>query len=63
MKHTCSECLECGEIVLRPVTKITIHIDGSFGKAIHKYLKGQVKRKHISPEKCLKIQRKDNPDT
>ena len=24
---------------------------------------GQVKRKHILPEKCLKIQMKDNPDT
>ena len=24
-------------------------------------LKGQVKRKHISPKKCLKIQTKDNP--
>ena len=23
MEHTCSECLRCGEIILRPVTKIT----------------------------------------
>ena len=46
MEHTCSECLRRGEIILRPVTKITNHIDGSLGKD----LKGQVKRKHISPE-------------
>ena len=46
MEHTCSECLRRGEIILRPATKITNHIDGSLGKD----LKGQVKRKHISPE-------------
>ena len=28
-----------------------------------KDLKGQVRRKYISPEKCLKTQMKDNPDT
>ena len=59
MEHTCSECLRRGEIILRPATKITNHIDGSLGKD----LKGQVKRKHISPEECLKIEMKDNPDT
>ena len=37
MKHTCSECLGRGEIILRPVTKITNHIDVSWGK---RYLEG-----------------------
>ena len=46
MEHTCSECLRRGEIILRPATKIKNHIDGSLGKD----LKGQVKRKHTSPE-------------
>ena len=61
MEHTCSECLGPDEITLRPAAKNTNHIDGSLGKTVLKEdLKGEVKRKHISPEKCLKTQTKDN---
>ena len=34
MEHTCTECLEHGEIYLRPVSKITSPFDGSLGKAL-----------------------------
>ena len=35
---------------------------GSLGKNVaYNDMKGQVKGKHISPEKCLKIQTKDYP--
>ena len=63
MELTCLECLKSGEIILRPATKIINHTDGSLGKKLlKKDLKGQVKIKHTSPEKCLKIHAKDNPD-
>ena len=58
MEYTCSECLGRAE---------TSHQNCKFcwwflGKNVTwKDLKGQVKRKHISPKKCLKIQTKDNP--
>ena len=58
MEPTCSESLGSGEIILRPA-QITYHIDGSLPRRIWKR---QVKRKHASPKKCLKIQTKDNPD-
>ena len=61
MEHTCSELLGRGEIILKPATKITNHIDGK--NVTQKDLKGVSKEKHIPPEKCLQIQTKDNPDT
>ena len=63
MEHTCSEYLGRVEIILTPVTKITNHIDISWGKRYLEDMKWQVKRKQISPEKCLKVQTKDNLDT
>ena len=60
MEHTCSECFRRGEIILRSATKIKNHFDGSLGKRDLEGSEGQVKRKHILPEKCLKIQSKNN---
>ena len=51
MEHTYLECLQHGEIILRPATKIKNYINGSLRK-----------RKHISPENFLQIQTKDTPD-
>ena len=64
IEHTCSEYLRRSEIILRSATKFANHIDGSLGKTLLKNdLKGEVKMKHISPKKFLKIQTKENPDT
>ena len=61
MEPTCSECLRRDETILRPATTITNDIDGSSGKTLlRKDLKGQVKRRYTSREKCLKIQTKDS---
>ena len=63
IEHTCSEYLRRSEIILRSATKFANHIDGSLGKTLLKNdLKGEVKMKHISPKKFLKIQTKDNAD-
>ena len=62
MKYTCSECLRRGEIIEKRATKITFMLM-FLGKIVTlKDLKVQVNRKQISPEKCLKIQTKDNQD-
>ena len=34
IQHTCWKCLRRGEIILKPDTKITIHIDGSLEKTL-----------------------------
>ena len=63
MEHTCSEFLRHGEIIPRPATKITYHIYGSWEKRYSEGSEGESKGKAYMPEKCLKIQTKDNPDT
>ena len=67
MEHACSECLNCGEIILMLATKVRNHTHDSLRKKLEGseekgWVKGWVKGKHIMPEKCLKSQTKENPD-
>ena len=46
MKHICLDCLGCGEIILRPATKITIDILMIlWGKSYLEGSKGKSKKK------------------
>ena len=50
MEHTYTECFGRGEIILRPVTKFTNHIDGSLGKRSEEASKREsiYRRKNLS---------------